>query len=241
MNIVTIIPAFNEEEFIKNVINGVLMHSDVIVVDDGSNDDTFNIAKEYATFTIKHNKNQGKGAAIKTGLKKALSEGYNLFVLMDGDEQHNPEFIPNLVSKLDNGDIIIGSRFLGNDPDDMPIQRRLSNRLTTKLIKFATGYNITDSQSGFRSLSSSAARFFVDIPYNDYIYESEMFYYASKHNMVIIEEKIPCVYKNEVSHVTWLNVLKYLIFVFKLLMRNHWNNIHHFSFKSHIKRITKEE
>jgi glycosyltransferase involved in cell wall biosynthesis len=241
MKIVTIIPAFNEGKFIKNVINGALIHSDVIVVDDGSTDDTFNIAKDYATFAIRHHKNLGKGAAIKTGFKKALNEEYEIFVLMDGDGQHNPDFIPNLASKLINADIVIGSRFLDEDLEGMPLQRRLSNRLTTKLIKFATGYNITDSQSGFRSISPSAARAFIDIPYNDYVYESEMFYYASKHNMTIEEQEIPCEYKTEISYITWINVFEYLIFIFKLLLRNSWNSMHAFRIKSPIKRISKEE
>lgn len=241
MKIVTIIPVYNEERSIKNVIKRAIKYSDVIVVDDGSTDNTFDIAREYATVTIKHHKNQGKGAAIKTGLKKALDSKYEVFILMDGDGQHNPDFIPDLASKLDNLDMIIGSRFIEEEPADMPLQRRISNKLTTKLIKYATGYNITDSQSGFRALSPKAAQVFIDIPYNDYVYESEMFYTALKHEMLIDEQKISCDYKNEESYITIVNIFRYLLFILELFLRNCWCNLHHFRFKSYIKWISKEE
>ena len=239
MKIVTIIPAYNEERNIKDVIKGALKYSDVIVVDDGSVDNTSNIAKQSGAYLIKHKKNRGKGAAIKTGFKKALDNKYDIFILIDGDGQHNPDFIPALISKMGNADVVIGSRFKKDDPDNMPLQRKLSNKLTTKLVKFLTGYHITDSQSGFRSFSRDAARVFVDIPYDDYVYESEMFYQASKQKMVIKEEKISCSYKDEESYIKWINILRYIRFIFKSLLRKYQKKKYYFRFRSFIKAISR--
>lgn len=240
MDIVTIIPAYNEERHIEEVIKGALNYSDVIVIDDGSRDDTSNIVKQAGANLVKHEKNKGKGAAIKTGFKEALNNKYNIFVMMDGDGQHDPDFIPVLVSRMGNADVVIGSRFKNEDPEGMPFQRKLSNKLTTKLVEYLTGYHITDSQSGFRSFSYKAARVFIDIPYNDYVYESEMFYQASKHKMIIEEEKISSSYKDEKSYITWINVLRYIFFIFKSLLRK-YKNEYYFRFKSLIRANSKED
>ncbi|MGZ7135927.1 MAG: glycosyltransferase family 2 protein, partial [Methanobacterium sp.] len=158
-----------------------------------------------------------------------------------GDGQHNPDFIPDLASKLNNADMVMGSRFKNNDPRNMPFQRRFSNKITTKLIKFVTGYHITDSQSGFRCFSREAALTFLDIPYNDYIYESEMFYQASKKGIVIEETEISCDYHEEKSYINWINILKYTFFVFILIFRRYKEKEYYFRFKSFISGISKED
>lgn len=219
MKLITIIPAYNEENNIKRVIEGALKHSDVLVVDDGSNDNTFNLAKRAGVNVIKHEKNKGKGAAIKTGLKAALEDGYDILILLDGDGQHNPIHIPLLVSCINDAGLVIASRFKEGTPSNMPIQRRLSNVITTRIIRFITGYKITDSQSGFRAISSNVARLFLDIGYDDYIYESEMLYRASKNNIKIKEVSIPSTYGVEKSYVKAKHALKYIIFILRLLIR----------------------
>lgn len=221
MEIVTIIPAYNEERHVKSVIEGALKYSDVIVVDDGSSDNTPDVAEQAGANLIKHDKNRGKGAAIKTGFRKAFDNKYSIFVLIDGDGQHNADLIPAMISKLDNADMVIGSRFKNEDPDNMPFQRKLSNKLTTKLIEYLTGYHITDSQSGFRSFSRNAVCAFIDIPYDDYVYESEMFYQASKHKMIIKEVKMQSKYEDQKSYITWINVLRYILFIFNSLLRKY--------------------
>lgn len=240
MKIITIIPALNEEKFINDIVERALTHSDVMVVDDGSTDDTFTKATEAGAWVIKHEKNLGKGAAIKTGIIKSLNCKYDIIVIMDGDGQHDPEDIPKLISSMVEADIAIGSRFKNNNPKNMPLQRRLSNKFTTKLIKYVTGYHITDSQSGFRSISNSAAQFFINIPYNDYVYESEVLYQASKNKIKIKEQQISCSYKDEKSYITWINVLKYIFFIFKLILRKLESKTYSFRFKSFIGRSSKE-
>jgi len=160
MNVITIIPAYNEEKTIKNIVNCALKYSDVLLVDDGSTDGTSKLAKDAGAKVIKHYRNRGKGAAIKTGLKEALYNDYQVIVLLDGDGQHDPRCIPQLVSYIGNAGIVIGSRFKDGAPEGMPLLRKLSNTLTTHFIRYMTGYQITDSQCGFRVISSNVVRFF---------------------------------------------------------------------------------
>jgi glycosyltransferase involved in cell wall biosynthesis len=219
MKIVTIIPAYNEEFAIETVVEGALKHSDVIVVDDGSTDNTYNLAKNVGVTVIKHDKNKGKGAAIKSGLKEGLKKDYDVFIFIDGDGQHDPDNIPSITSHINGAKLVVGSRFREGNPQNMPIQRRLSNKITTNLIRYVTGYNLTDSQNGFRALSRDVANLFVDIKYDDYIYESEMFYRASKNSIIIEEVAIDCKYGIEKSYVTKWHVLLYILFIIRLMFR----------------------
>jgi glycosyltransferase involved in cell wall biosynthesis len=219
MKFVTIIPAYNEEKAIKSVVRCALKYCDVLVVDDGSSDNTYNLAKNTGAKIVKHEKNMGKGAAIKSGLKESLNNDYDVLVLLDGDGQHNPDCIPSFISRMDNNELVIGSRFKKGNPENMPVWRKLSNKITTNLIKFVTGYRLTDSQSGFRAMSRNAAGLFLDIKYDDYVYESEMIYRAAKHKIKVSEAPIPCTYGNEKSYVTKMHALKYALFIIKLLGR----------------------
>lgn len=217
--IVTIIPAYNEEFAIETVVEGALEHSDVIVVDDGSTDNTYNLAKNAGATVIKHDKNKGKGAAIKSGLREGLKNDYDVFIFIDGDGQHDPDNIPSIASHINGAKLVVGSRFIEGNPQNMPIQRRFSNKITTNLIRYVTGYNLTDSQNGFRALSKDVANLFVDIKYDDYIYESEMFYRASKNSIIIEEVAIECTYGIEKSYVTKWHVLLYILFIVRLMFR----------------------
>ncbi|AEG17224.1 glycosyltransferase family 2 protein [Methanobacterium paludis] len=219
MKLITIIPAYNEEVAIKNVVETALAYSDVLVVDDGSTDRTSQLAKEAGAEVFKHPQNEGKGAAIKTGLKTGLEHGYNTFVVLDGDGQHDPNDIPSLTSAINGAEVVIGSRFKKNLPENIPIQRKLSNAITTKFMRYVTGYTLTDSQCGFRAISNDAAKLFLDIKYDDYVYESEMFYVASKNNITIEEASISCKYGDEKSYVTWRSVLNYIFFILMILLR----------------------
>lgn len=153
MNVIIIIPVFNEENNIKDIASKALKYGDVFVVDDGSTDSTKENARSSGAKVISHENNRGKGSAIKTGIKEALKYPYKVFIFLDGDDQHDPNLIPNFIEKMDSCDIVIGSRFLKGELKNMPIQRRLSNLITTKLIFFIAEHHLTDSQSGFRGVS----------------------------------------------------------------------------------------
>ncbi|OEC84438.1 MULTISPECIES: glycosyltransferase family 2 protein [Methanobacterium] len=219
MKFITIIPAYNEEKAIESVVKCALKYCDVLVVDDGSGDSTYGRAKSAGAKIVKHEKNMGKGAAIKSGLKEALNHDYDVLILLDGDGQHNPDCIPSFISNIGDNELVIGSRFKNGNPENMPIWRKLSNKITTGLIKFVTGFKLTDSQSGFRAMSRDAAELFLDIKYDDYVYESEMLYKASEHEIEVNEAAIPCKYGDEKSYVTKIHALKYILFIIGLLGR----------------------
>jgi glycosyltransferase involved in cell wall biosynthesis len=217
MRLITIIPAYNEEKAIKDIVKCSMQYCDVMVVDDGSSDDTYNQAKNSGAEVIKHERNRGKGAAIKSGLNKALNDGYDAFILLDGDGQHDPANISLFSSFIGEYGLIVGSRFINGNPENMPLTRILSNKVTTMIIRYVTGYELTDSQNGFRALSKECARLFLDITYDDYVYESEMIYIAARNKIMLKEVAIPSKYGLEKSHITKLNIFNYIFFILKLL------------------------
>jgi len=216
MRIVIIIPAYNEEKAIKDVVEGAIAYGDVVVVDDGSTDNTATLAKKAGAIVLNHQKNMGKGAAIKTGVKFVIDKGYDVIVLMDGDGQHNPTHIKSLISRINGAQIVIGSRFM-DDISNMPLQRRFSNRITTYLLDYLTGYHLTDSQSGFKAINADHAQLLLKIPYDDYIYESELIRIAAAHGLIIDEVPITCNYTLEKSYIGTADLLKYIIFIIRIL------------------------
>ena len=148
--VIAVVPAYNEEQHIKDVITKLLRHVDeVIMVDDGSKDKTSEIASKLGIKPIRHEKNMGKGAALRTGIKEALEHSPDIIVLLDADGQHNPDEIPKLISTLSSGyDLVCGVRNISRS-SGMPFQRVLSNKITSTLLKILYGVNISDVLCGF--------------------------------------------------------------------------------------------
>lgn len=156
MKICAVIPAYNEEENIANVVRKTKEHVDsVIVVDDGSKDDTAHIAEMVGATVVSHLVNMGKGFALETGIEKALEDGSDILVTIDADNQHDPEDIPKLSNILinENLDIVFGSRSLDGD---MPIILKFGNWWLCKSAQLLFGTNVTDSQSGFKAFRRDA-------------------------------------------------------------------------------------
>lgn len=152
------IPAYNEEKTIGDVVKRSLQYSDkVIVVDDGSNDDTANVAKLNGATVISHQKNQGYGAAVITLFDRAREENADILTIIDGDGQHDPGQIPLLVNTLqeNNVDVVIGSRFL-DDTSGTPGYRKRGIKIITSATNFGSDFKVSDAQSGFRSYSKRA-------------------------------------------------------------------------------------
>ncbi len=198
--ILCVSPAYNEEKTVSKVVKGALKYTDgVIVVDDGSTDNTYKAARKSGATVIRHHKNLGKGVALKTGFESALGMGADIVVVLDADAQHNPVEISKLLKaiKREDSDIVVGSRFLG-DIKGMPRIRILSNTLTTMILRLFFGLPITDSQSGFRAykrrvlekIEFSAPRFSA---------ETEMLVDANRKGFKISEIKIQTVYGEEKS------------------------------------------
>jgi len=157
LNIVCI-PAYNEEAKINDVVKKALLYVDkVVVCDDGSSDNTATVAKKAGATVISHKINQGYGAAISTLFDYCRKNNAEIMVTLDGDGQHNPDQIPDLISVIikHNVDVVIGSRSLKDDKN-LPSYRKTGIKIITSTINSATNLKVTDSQSGFRAYSKTA-------------------------------------------------------------------------------------
>jgi len=152
------IPAYNEEIKINDVVKKSLPYADkVIVCDDGSTDDTAALAKKAGAVVISHEKNQGYGATISTLFDYCRKNNAEIMVTLDGDGQHNPDQIPDLINVIlkHKVDVVIGSRSLKDDKN-LPSYRKTGIKIITSTINSATNLKVTDSQSGFRAYSKEA-------------------------------------------------------------------------------------
>ncbi|MDD1703047.1 MAG: glycosyltransferase family 2 protein, partial [Methanoregula sp.] len=206
--IVAVIPAYNEELVIGSVVLKARQYvNKVIVVDDGSRDQTRNVAEMAGAEVIALEKNGGKANALFVGLRRAREEGCRAAVIIDGDGQHKAQDIPQVMSPVLNGnaDMVIGSRFLSHN-NDVPAYRRLGQKTLDVFTNFGCGYRVTDSQSGFRAFSRKALEN-MDFNSKGYGIESDMIAHFAKRGLSICEVPISVRYdvphkhkKNPLSH-----------------------------------------
>ncbi len=193
---VAVIAALNEDRFIGSVVLKTRRYVDqVIVVDDGSHDQTAAVAEEAGATVIRHQRNLGKAQAVNTGLGRARELGASLVVLIDADGQHDPAEIPALVAPIDSGaaDVVVGSRFLGVR-SHIPRWRIWGQHALTLATNLASGVSISDSQSGFRVLSQRALEMLIFRPGGGFSLESEMQFLAQQHSLTIAEVPVSVTY-----------------------------------------------
>ena len=189
-----VIPAYNEEKRLPGVLGAIPDFVDeVIVVDDGSSDGTYEAARAFSEKdpkikAIKLKENCGKGCAMREGVKNSSGD---VVVFMDADGQHRPEDIIKLVEPIIDGeaDMVIGAR--KGDLKSRPLHRRLSNILTTKLIRLKLRTYVYDTQSGFRAFKRE---FLPEIKSDRYEVETEMLFKASKMGARIMEVPVELIY-----------------------------------------------
>ena len=192
MKLVVTIPAYNEEKTIAKVIQEIpkkipgIKEIEVIVIDDGSTDKTASVAKRCGAIVVRHPGNRGLAKAFKTGLNAALERGADIIVNTDADFQYNQKQIPALIKPILEGkaDIVLGSRFAGWI-EEMPLSKKLGNKLATAVVRFVTGYKITDAQTGFRAFSREAALRMNIL--SDYTYTQETLLIAAEHKLKVVE------------------------------------------------------
>ena len=210
MKIIACIPVFNEEREIEKVIKETSKFVDqVIVCDDGSTDNTALIAKNAGAHVITHDKNLGKGEAMKTLFKNIKNTDAEVIVTIDGDGQFLPEEIPNLTSPILDGsaDIVIGYRF--EDKDEMPTYRKIGNKFLDKITNLASELPFRDTQGGFRAYSRKAIDS-ISFNTSGFGVDSEILIDASKKGLKISEKKVTVIYntggktstKGPVSHTS---------------------------------------
>ena len=160
MKIIGIIPAYNEETMIRSVIESIRPHvHEVVVVDDGSEDNTADFAKSVGAIVLRHHINRGQGAALQSGVELALDRGADILVHFDSDGQHPAHQIPDLIKPLldKEFDVVLGSRFLDRGSNVPPV-RRVVLKLALLFTRAVSGLKITDPQSGFRAMNRKAAK-----------------------------------------------------------------------------------
>ena len=157
--IVAAIPAYNEEKTIAKVVVRAMKYVDkVVVVDDGSTDDTATIAEHLGAHLVRHKGNMGYGAAIQSCFSFARDLNSDALVILDADGQHNADDIPKILAPIQAGqaDIVVGSRFAGADTSEVPSYRRAGLRLINEATNRIAKQKISDTQSGFRAYSRKA-------------------------------------------------------------------------------------
>lgn len=157
LRVAAVIAAFNEGPHIREVVTGTLPHvAAVVVVDDGSTDDTACAARQAGATVVRHPENRGKGVAVRTGLAAVRDGGYTHVLLLDGDLQHRPADVPQLVAEAEasGADVVVGARSF--DREQMPSSRYYSNVIGSWALGRLIGVPIHDSQSGFRLIRLAA-------------------------------------------------------------------------------------
>ena len=201
-------PAYNEERSIAKMVLGCRKHVDrVVVVDDGSTDATSEIAEALGAYVVRHEKNGGYGAALRSCFEAARELDADTMVIIDSDGQHDPAEIPTLLNSINGGaDLVIGSRFCNGNGQNIPAYRKVGMKVLDTATNVAGGINVTDSQSGFRAYGRKA----IDnlrVEEGGMAAGSEILLQAKDNNLKVEEVEIHCSYDverastdNPVSH-----------------------------------------
>jgi glycosyltransferase involved in cell wall biosynthesis len=210
-----IIPFYNEERFIKEVILKSLKYVDLIIaVNDGSTDRSLELIKNIDDVEIiLLDRNYGKGMALKAGFSYAVEMGFEIIITIDADLQHDPDLIPNFIEQLKNYDFVIGNRkklFVV-----MPFHRILSNFITSFLLSIKLGTKIKDSQCGFRAYKKKVLEK-ISIHSSGFEAESEIIVKAIKEGFKLGHVDIPTIYGEEKSKIRPFQAIKsFLRILFK--------------------------
>ncbi|MFZ5365542.1 MAG: glycosyltransferase family 2 protein [Patescibacteria group bacterium] len=192
-----VIPAYNEEKTIGRVIEDLLRESyeHIVVVDDGSSDDTRGIIGRYPVSLCRHRLNCGQGAALRTGTDFALRQNADIIIHFDADGQHQVKDIRKFVEKIMQGyDIVIGSRFLGASYKNIPLSKRYLIHKPARLFnRLLTGIKLTDAHSGFRAVSREAAEK-IKITINRMAHNTEIPAEVIRHRLRYAEVPVDVVY-----------------------------------------------
>jgi glycosyltransferase involved in cell wall biosynthesis len=217
--VVALIPGYNEGPRIAAVVRGALEHLPVIVVDDGSNDDTATEAREAGATVIEQRPNQGKGAALRAGFRRALDDGADAVLTLDADGQHDPAEIPLFLAAFAADpppDLVVGRRNFRA----MPPIRRLSNTVGGKAFSWAVGREIPDNQSGYRLIGRPIMAATIDSDEGGFEFEVEMITTCIRLGGTIAWVPIRTIYAGAPSHIRPLDHLRSFIRIVRRARRD---------------------
>jgi glycosyltransferase involved in cell wall biosynthesis len=199
MKIYALIPGYNEAERIRAVIEASKSFLPVVVVDDGSSDDTASIAEAAGATVLRQVPNQGKGAALKRGFRWAIENGGDAVLMLDADGQHDPAEIPKFLhmQAANSSDLIIGYRNFS----EMPLTRKIANTIGRASISWAMGQKILDNQSGYRLVSRHLMEATLESDEAGFEFEVDMVVLCIKRGMRLDWVPIRTIYAGEGSHI----------------------------------------
>ena len=201
MNVCAVVPVFNESAHIERVVSACRDHCPVVVIDDGSTDDSARIAANAGAEVIRLPENSGKGAALQRGFAHALGRHFDTVIQLDGDGQHDPHDIPRMIAAAEAGPsvgMVIGSRMADTGP--MPALRVLTNRVMSAVVSWLCGQRVLDTQSGFRLIRSSVLGS-VTLTAGRYDIETELLIRTCQAGFAVTEVPIKTIYGDEVSDI----------------------------------------
>jgi len=199
-DVVAVVPAFDCERTVGAVVRGLAGHLErVVVVDDGSSDATGAVAAEAGAEVVPHDRNRGKGAALVTGIERALAAGCEAIALLDADGQHDPADLPRLLAAWDarRPDLVVGARL--HDAARIPPARYWTNYIGSRILSRMTGFELEDSQSGYRLVAAPLARRLA-LRSAGYAIESEMLIKASRLGARLEHVRVRTIYNGAGSH-----------------------------------------
>jgi len=219
-NLVIIIPAYNETGMIGSTIQDIrkISHADIIVVNDGSTDNTANEARGSGAVVIDLPFNLGYGSALQTGFKYALEKGYKFAVQMDADGQHDPSSIHTLIKPVMNGevDVVIGSRFLGDNNYKSPVIRRIGMFFFALIARIVTRKKITDPTSGYQAINRKAMELFASDVYPADYPDADVIIMLYRRGIRFTE--VPVTMNRSIGNISMHSGLKPFYYTFKMLL-----------------------
>lgn len=223
MNGCVIIPTFNEEKSIGGIVKRILrLNLTVVVIDDGSLDNTTNIAQKNGAIIIRNFKNEGKGASLIKGFNYALQNNFDKIITLDGDGQHIPEDILRFIRAAENTEktLYIGNRM--SSPQGMPLVRQLTNIFMSWFLSLIIGQKIPDTQCGFRLISKDLL-LRLKLVTERYETESEILIKAAQLGYKIESVPINTIYRGERSQINpFLDTFRFIKFILKIIFEKNY-------------------
>lgn len=216
MRILVIVPAYNEEGNLGPLLLKLREHDiDIVVINDCSTDKTIEICKQHSVEFIDLPNNLGIGGAVQTGYQFAANNNYDIAIQIDGDGQHNPEYIPNIIEPIiaQKADLVIGSRYISKEGFQSSFVRRIGIRHFSHLIKLLLKQTITDPTSGFRACNKSLIHFFAKKYPSDYP-EPETIVTLLRNKRRVIE--VPVIMNSRENGESSINKIKAVYYMIKV-------------------------
>src|SRR3989338_7660911 len=222
-----LVPAYNEEPRIEKALKKIKKYDDeMVVVDEGSKDQTINVLKKMGVKVVKHKVNKGLGGAIKTGYKEFMKSDCDIAVIIHGDGQHDPAEIPLMIKPLveDKADYVLGSRFKG-DQKSMTFGRSVGNKMISFLWRMATGYDLTDFLTGYHAITKAALKKLEPEKWsNRFLVETDMISDLVSKGMRIEEIPSNCIMTDRPSYLKRQVALSYSWCAVKFMFKKNLTN-----------------